>query len=93
MIAYVHCLPADPMVGCFGRSKWQPSCNDEEEEEELIPLYSSKMGNAHTKLPGRLKKKLLSKDDNSFWPSKISSCSSAILVISYCVVIIEEINK
>lgn len=82
MIAYVHCLPADPMVGCFGRSKWQPSCNDEEEEEEeLIPLYSSKMGNAHTKLPGRLKKKLLSKDDNSFWPSKISSCSSAILVI------------
>ncbi|XP_049656322.1 NHS-like protein 1 isoform X5 [Accipiter gentilis] len=68
MIAYVHCLPADPMVGCLGRSKWQPSCNDEE-EEELIPLYSSKMGNAHTKLPGRLKKKLLSKDDNSFWPT------------------------
>ncbi|XP_048155668.1 NHS-like protein 1 isoform X7 [Corvus hawaiiensis] len=68
MIAYVHCLPADPMVGCFGRSKWQPSCNDEE-EEELIPLYSSKMGNTHTKLPGRLKKKLLSKDNNSFWPT------------------------
>ncbi|XP_041873150.1 NHS-like protein 1 isoform X7 [Corvus kubaryi] len=66
MIAYVHCLPADPMVGCFGRSKWQPSCND---EEELIPLYSSKMGNTHTKLPGRLKKKLLSKDNNSFWPT------------------------
>jgi len=70
MIAYVRCLPADPMVGCLGRSKWQPSCNDEEEEEELIPLYSSKMGNAHTKLPRRLKKKLLSKDDNTFWPSK-----------------------
>ncbi|XP_066171678.1 NHS-like protein 1 isoform X2 [Sylvia atricapilla] len=68
MIAYVHCLPADPMVGCLGRSKWQPSCSDEE-EEELIPLYSSKMGNAHTKLPGRLKKKFLSKDDNSFWPT------------------------
>uniref|UniRef100_A0A8C3N626 NHS like 1 n=1 Tax=Geospiza parvula TaxID=87175 RepID=A0A8C3N626_GEOPR len=68
MIAYVHCLPAEPMVGCLGRSKWQPSCNDEE-EEELIPLYSSKMGNAHTKLPGRLKKKFLSKDDNSFWPT------------------------
>ncbi|XP_066035060.1 NHS-like protein 1 isoform X2 [Chamaea fasciata] len=70
MIAYVHCLPAEPMVGCLGRSKWQPSCNDEEEEEEeLIPLYSSKMGNAHAKLPGRLKKKFLSKDDNSFWPT------------------------
>ncbi|XP_064505407.1 NHS-like protein 1 isoform X6 [Pseudopipra pipra] len=68
MIAYVHCLPADPMVGCLRRSKWQPSCNDEE-EEELIPLYSSKMGNTHTKLPGRLKKKLLSKDDSSFWPT------------------------
>ncbi|XP_023779269.1 NHS-like protein 1 isoform X3 [Cyanistes caeruleus] len=68
MIAYVHCLPADPMVGCLGRSKWQPSCNDEE-EEELIPLYSSKMGNAHARLPGRLKKKFLSKDDDSFWPT------------------------
>ncbi|KAM6082184.1 NHS-like protein 1 isoform 4-T4 [Chlamydotis macqueenii] len=68
MIAYVHCLPADPMVGCLGRSQWQPSCNDEE-EEELIPLYSRKMGNTHTKLPGRLKKKLLSKDDNAFWPT------------------------
>lgn len=68
MIAYVHCLTADPMVGCLGRSKWQPSCNDD--DEELIPLYSTKMGNAHTKLPGRLKKKLLSKDDNCFWPSK-----------------------
>ncbi|XP_064025531.1 NHS-like protein 1 isoform X2 [Pogoniulus pusillus] len=67
MIAYVHCLRSDPMVGCLGRSKWQPGCNDE--EEELIPLYSSKMGNAHTKLPGRLKKKLLSKDDDSFWPT------------------------
>ncbi|XP_064303245.1 NHS-like protein 1 isoform X5 [Phalacrocorax carbo] len=68
MIAYVHCLPADSMVGCLGRSKWQPSCNDDD-EEELIPLYSRKMGNTHTKLPGRLKKKLLSKDDNSFWPT------------------------
>ncbi|XP_057263458.1 NHS-like protein 1 isoform X6 [Pezoporus wallicus] len=67
MIAYVHCLPADPMVGCLGRSKWQPSCNDD--DEELIPLYSSKMGNTHTKLPGRLKRKLLSKDDNCFWPT------------------------
>ncbi|XP_039240724.1 NHS-like protein 1 isoform X6 [Pipra filicauda] len=27
------------------------------------------MGNTHTKLPGRLKKKLLSKDDSSFWPT------------------------
>ncbi|XP_074943855.1 NHS-like protein 1 isoform X5 [Phalacrocorax aristotelis] len=68
MIAYVHCLPADSMVGCLGRSKWQPSCNDDD-EEELIPLYSRKMGNTHTKLPGRLKKKLLSKDENSFWPT------------------------
>ncbi|XP_014734528.1 PREDICTED: NHS-like protein 1 isoform X2 [Sturnus vulgaris] len=69
MIAYVHCLPAEPMVGCLGRSKWQPSCSHEEEEEELIPLYSSKMGNAHPTLPGRLKKKFLSKDDSSFWPT------------------------
>ncbi|KAJ7413836.1 NHS-like protein 1 isoform X1 [Willisornis vidua] len=68
------------MVGCLGRSKWQPSCNDEE-EEELIPLYSSKMGNTHTKLPGRLKKKLLSKDDNSFWPrSQFSTLKMVVFI-------------
>lgn len=70
MIAYVHCLPADPMVGCLSRSKWQPSCEDDDDEEELIPLHSSRMGNGHARLPGRLQRRVLSKEDDNFWPSK-----------------------
>ncbi|XP_013030986.3 NHS-like protein 1 isoform X6 [Anser cygnoides] len=68
MIAYVHCLPADPMVGCLSRSKWQPGCEDEE-EEELIPLHSGRMGNGHARLPGRLQRRVLSKEDDNFWPT------------------------
>lgn len=72
MIAYVHCLPSDPMVGCLHRSKWQANCNDD--EEELILLYSNKMGNIHPGLHGRLKKRLLNREDSSLWPSKNRSC-------------------
>ncbi|XP_004935744.2 NHS-like protein 1 isoform X12 [Gallus gallus] len=68
MIAYVRCLPAEPMVGCLSSSKWQPGCKDED-EEELIPLHAGRMGNAYPKLPGRLKRKLLRKEDDSFWPT------------------------
>ncbi|KAG8582903.1 hypothetical protein GDO81_008220 [Engystomops pustulosus] len=63
MIAYIHCLPADPMVGCLHRVKWQAYCD--EEEQELIPLYSFKMGNSATKKQGR--KKLYSEEENEFW--------------------------
>ncbi|XP_053317002.1 NHS-like protein 1 isoform X3 [Spea bombifrons] len=67
MIAYIHCLPADPMVGCLHRAKWQAYCD--EEEQELIPLYTFKMGNSVTKKNGRSRKKLSSEEDNEFWPT------------------------
>lgn len=66
MIAYIHCLPADPMVGCLHRVKWQAYCN--EEDQELIPLYTFSMGNSVTKKHGR--KKLPTEDDNEYWASK-----------------------
>ncbi|XP_075059228.1 NHS-like protein 1 isoform X2 [Mixophyes fleayi] len=64
MIAYIHCWPADPMVGCLHRAKWQAYCD--EEDQELIPL-TFKMGNSITRKHGR--KKLLSEDENEFWPT------------------------
>ncbi|MEE6476216.1 hypothetical protein FKM82_011013 [Ascaphus truei] len=67
MIAYVHCLPADPMVGCLNRAKWQVYCD--EEDQELIPLSSFKMGNSHTKKHGRSRKKLLREEESEFWPT------------------------
>jgi len=88
MIAYVRCLPAEPMVGCLSSSKWQPGCKDED-EEELIPLHAGRMGNAYPKLPGRLKRKLLRKEDDSFWPSK-EVLGPFLLRI---VVIVEGLNR
>ncbi|XP_063773501.1 NHS-like protein 1 isoform X3 [Pseudophryne corroboree] len=64
MIAYIHCWPADPMVGCFHRDKWQAYCD--EEDEQLIPL-TFKMGNSITRKHGR--KKFTSEDENEFWPT------------------------
>ncbi|XP_072265063.1 NHS-like protein 1 isoform X3 [Pyxicephalus adspersus] len=65
MIAYIHCLPADPMVGCLHRVKWQAYCD--EDDQELIPLYTFKMGNSVTKKHSR--KKLSGEDGNEFWPT------------------------
>ncbi|OXB83696.1 UNVERIFIED_CONTAM: hypothetical protein H355_013051 [Colinus virginianus] len=56
------------MVGCLSSGKWQPGYKDED-EEELIPLHAGRMGNAYPKLPGRLKRKLLRKEDDNFWPT------------------------
>ncbi|KAM9316687.1 NHS-like protein 1 [Gastrophryne carolinensis] len=55
----------DPTVGCFHRVKWQTYCD--EDDEELIPLYSFKMGNSITKRHNR--KKLHSEDGIEFWPT------------------------
>ncbi|XP_068087770.1 NHS-like protein 1 isoform X3 [Hyperolius riggenbachi] len=65
MIAYIHCLPADPMVGCLHRGKWQ--AYDDEEDKELISIHSVNMGNSFTKKQGR--KKGPTEDENQFWPT------------------------
>ncbi|CAH2250545.1 Hypothetical predicted protein [Pelobates cultripes] len=67
MIAYIHCLSADPMVGCLHRAKWQAYCDAE--DQELIPLYTYKMGNSHAKKHEHSRKKLLSEEGDEFWPT------------------------
>ncbi|MBN3276522.1 NHSL1 protein, partial [Polyodon spathula] len=65
MIAYVHCLSSEPVVSCWCRAY-------HEDEEELVPLYTHKMGNIQTKPQGCTRRKLLqdrTQDKNSLWTS------------------------
>ncbi|KAJ1155822.1 hypothetical protein NDU88_008547 [Pleurodeles waltl] len=65
MIAYVHCLRAEPVVGCLHAAPWQPAYGDD--EEELLPLQPPKMGNTHPRSRGHGGAKRTSAEEHTLW--------------------------
>lgn len=71
MIAYVHCLRAEPVVGCLHAAPWQPAYGDD--EEELLPLQPRRMGNTH---PRTRSSKRASAEDHTLWTGESGAVRS-----------------
>ncbi|KAG2467062.1 NHSL1 protein, partial [Polypterus senegalus] len=72
MISYIHCLSSEPAVSCWHRAYY-------EDEEELLPLYTHRMGNVQPKEKGHVCRKRLHSgtgDPASLWMCKPDSAVS-----------------